>query len=316
MDPAAQLAQRINLLGPWLRRRFGGPVAKIGLDAGLGCPNRDPGRGLMGCAYCPPGGSSQGQGHLDITQQLAQGLERLAARQQKPPPQALAYFQAHTSTHGPVERLAPIFQQALDCPGLSGLIVSTRPDCLDAPRWNLLSRLAEHGPFWLELGLQSAHAHTLKALGRGHGPECFAQALAQARGRGIPVVAHVILGLPGETPADSEYTARFLAGLGPWGVKLHHLMVLEGAPLAQAWRQGQFRPWTLAEWAQAAAGFLALLPPQMVVHRLLADPGPERLLAPEWTSPKALALRALAQYMLEHDLKQGAWHGREPSQGL
>ncbi|MBI5521286.1 MAG: TIGR01212 family radical SAM protein [Desulfarculus sp.] len=302
------LSERITLLGPVLRARFGGPVAKIGLEAGLGCPNRDGTLGHGGCAYCPPAGSGRGQGRSSITRQLEQGLERLAARASRAGremPRVLAYFQAHTSTHAPAETLALLFEEARAFPGLAGLVVSTRPDCLDPPRWDLLNRLHERLPLWLELGLQSAHGPTLAAINRGHGLACFDAAVAQARARGIEVVAHVILGLPGEGIAQTNATARHLASLGLWGVKMHNLMVLEGAPLAADHAAGRFTPWPLEQWAAAAAHFLARLPRQTVIHRLAADPGPERLLAPAWAARKDLALKALAGYMLEHDLRQG-----------
>lgn len=305
---AGRLAARINLLGPVLKARFGGPVAKIGLDAGLGCPQRGGPRGLPGCAYCPPGGSGRGLGHLSITTQLELGRQRLearAARAGRPLPRLLAYFQAHTSTNAPAATLAPLFQEALDFPGLAGLVISTRPDCLDGPRWDLLGRLHGRLPLWLELGLQSAHEPTLAALGRGHDLACFDQAVAEAKARSIEVVAHVILGLPGEGPEHTAATARHLAGLGLWGVKMHNLMVLEGAPLAVNYAAGRFIPWSLEEWRVAAARFLTLLPRGMVIHRLAADPGPDRLLAPHWAARKDLALKALAGYMQENNLCQG-----------
>ena len=305
---ASRLASRLNLLGPWLRANFKGPVVKIGLDAGLGCPNR--GAGLSGgCSYCPPSGSGQGQGGGDIASQLTGGLERLRRRaksQGKPQPQALAYFQAYTSTHGSPETLRGLYEQALGLPGVAGIIISTRPDCLDGPRWDLLGELAGRTRLWLELGLQSAHDQTLSAMGRGHDVACFDHAVAEAKSRGLKVVAHVILGLPGEELAQTNATARHLAGLDIWGVKLHNLMVLEGARLAGEWRAGGLALWSRQEYVEAAANFLARLPTETLVHRLAADPGGDQLLAPQWVAHKNRALAALADYLEEHDLKQGS----------
>ena len=304
-----RLAQRVNLVGPWLRARLGGPVVKVGLDAGLGCPNRDGALSRGGCAFCPPSGSGAAPPGQDPAAQLAAGLQSLAARaarQGKRPPRVLAYFQAYSSTHGPAPLLARLYEQARSQPGVAGLIVSTRPDCLDPARWDVLERQARAGLFWLELGLQSAHDSTLAALGRGHDVACFDRALAQAQERGIPVVAHVILGLPGESPAHCLATAEHLARLGVWGVKLHNLMVLAQTRLAQDLAQGRFTPWNRAQWVEAAAGFLARLPAATLVHRLAADPGRERLLAPAWAVEKDLNLTALAEYLEDHNLKQGA----------
>lgn len=305
---ARRLAQRLNLLGPWLRGSWGGPVVKIGLDAGLGCPNRDGTIARGGCSFCPPGGAGSGGGG-GVAAQLARGLERLgrrAAARQEPPPRALAYFQAFSSTHGPAPRLRGLYEAALAAPGVAGLIISTRPDCLDGPRWDLLSELAGRGSLWLELGLQSAHEATLTALGRGHDVACFDAALAEASRRGLRVVAHVILGLPGEELAHTNATARHLAGLGVWGVKLHNLMILEGARLAADWRAGRVYTWPRRKYVQAAAQFLARLPRETLIHRLAADPGPELLLAPDWAAHKDQTLAALADYLQENDLAQGS----------
>jgi len=304
-----RLAGRLNLLGPWLRRRFGGPVMKIGLDAGLGCPNRDGTLGREGCSFCPPSGSGAGGEPGSIGEQLRQGLARLQGRAQargRRVPAALAYFQAHTSTHAEPQRLEQLYSQALGVPGVAGVIVSTRPDCLDEPRWRLLDRLNRRTTFWLELGLQSACDQTLARLGRGHDVAAFDRALARARELNIRVVAHVILGLPGEGREHTAATARHLARSGVWGVKMHSLMVLEQTGLAREYQEGRFIPWSRETWARAAAEFLALLPRRVLIHRLVADPGRERLLAPEWAGDKNRALAALARVLEENDWEQGS----------
>lgn len=309
----AELGRRVNLLGPWLHQRFGGRVAKVGLDLGLGCPNREQGRG--GCAFCTPLAAGRGLTTLPLERQWDLGRERLgaaAARRGQAPPRMLAYLQAFTSTHAPAPRLAALYARVAALPEAAGVVISTRPDCLDPPRWNLIANLAEQLPLWLELGLQSAHDPTLLAIDRGHDRAAFDTAVAVAQARGVDVVAHCILGLPGETQRHTDTTADHLARLGVWGVKLHQLMVLEGSRLAADWRAGRFLPWSLEEWTAATAGFLALLPEAMVVHRLAADPGLETLLAPDWAANKGLALDALGGYMLEHDLRQGAAWRRKP----
>ena len=306
MDAAA-LGERVNLLGPWLRRRLGRPVVKIGLDAGLGCPHRPARTGAGGCSFCPPNASGRGEGRGDVAGQLARGLAKLQARRRpgRPLPAVLAYFQAFSSTFAPPEVLRRLYDQALADPRVAGLIVSTRPDCLDPPRWEVLDKFQGRTLFWLELGLQSAHDATLRRINRGHDRACFDQAVAEAQRRGIRVVAHVILGLPGEGLEQTNATARHLASLGVWGVKLHNLMVLEGAALAAQWRRGGFRPWGRERWARAAGEFLARLPGEVLIHRLAADPGPDRLLAPRWAADKDRALSALLEYLRAHDLRQG-----------
>ncbi len=306
MDPA-RLTQRLNLLGPWLRNRFGGRVVKLSLDAGLSCPNRDGSIGWGGCAFCPPSGSGTGKGSVPLVQQIEEGLARMArqaASRKQQPPQALAYYQAFSSTHVPAFRLAELLAPALAAP-VCGVIVSTRPDCLDGPRWQVLAQAAEQKPLWLELGLQSSNDTTLDALGRGHDFACFVQAVQQAKQLDIKVVAHVILGLPGEKLEHMSATAQALAGLEVWGVKLHQLMVLEGSRLAGDYTAGRIHPWSRKDWARAAADFLGRLPSETLVHRLAADPGRDRLIAPDWVTDKQAALEALALELERHDLRQG-----------
>ncbi len=296
-------------MGPWLRSRFGRQVVKIGLDAGLGCPNRDGTIGLAGCSFCPPGGSGRGQGGLSIAEQVKEGVARLRDRsvqKSRPLPAVLAYFQAHSSTHGSPPRLAALYAQARSHPLVAGIIISTRPDCLDGPRWDLLQKTARRIPLWLEMGLQSAHDATLRAIGRGHDLACFDRTVREAHKRGIKVVAHVILGLPGEDIAQTDATAEHLAGLEVWGVKMHNLMILGQTALAGEFAQGRLSLWTREKWAQAAASFLARLPRRMLIHRLAADPGPDELVAPKWAADKNQALKALNQRLQEDRLEQGA----------
>ncbi len=288
------LHRRINMIGPWLRRHFNERVSKIGLDLHLGCPLPE-GR----CIYCSPFAASQGLSALSLEQQLALG--------QSKPGKKLAYFQASCSTYAPASQLRPWFYQAAATPGISGLIISTRPDCLNDEHWRLLAELKDQGLLcWLELGLQSSHDSTLKLIKRGHSAACFAEAASRATGLKLPVVAHVILGLPGETPLHTNQTAEFLVTHNVWGVKLHSLMVLEDTELARWWRAGKYIPWDLDTWVRACAAFISLLPPWVTIHRLSANPGHGEICsAPTWAMHKNLALQALENFLEQQNIYQG-----------
>ena len=304
---AAELAKRVNLVGPWLRERFGGPVAKVGLDSGFGCPHRKAGTN-GGCLFCPPSGAGREQGGISIKRQLDLGMERILAaarRRNGKRPHMLAYYQAYTSTNAEAGALAEMLAPALNDPLVEGIIVSTRPDCLDDERMEVLASAAREKFFWLELGLQSAHDATLRSVNRGHDTASSAKAVEMAHGAGMKVVAHVILGLPGEDADMVLATADYLAGLGVWGVKMHTLMVLEQTGLARLYRRGVFTPWSLEQWTTAAAGFLARLPKEMLIHRLAADPGRDKLLAPDWAGDKNRALAALLEKMISQNIRQG-----------
>jgi len=187
-------------LKSYLQARFGERVQKITLDAGLTCPNRDGRVGTGGCLYCNARGSgtgawSRGQ---SITAQMEAGIIRLGRRYGAA--KFIAYFQSFSNTYAPKEKLRELYDEALACPQVVGLSIGTRPDCLADDVLDLLASYARERLVWLELGLQSAHDATLQRLNRGHDVACFTAAVTRAAARGLEVVAHVILGLPGEGP--------------------------------------------------------------------------------------------------------------------
>ena len=244
-------------LNSYLKERFGQRVQKITLDAGLSCPNRDGRVGTGGCLYCNARGSGTGawgRGQ-SIPAQMEAGMARLARRYGAA--RFIAYFQSFSNTYAPVARLRELYEAALAPPQVVGLAIGTRPDCLGDDVLDLLAGYARDRLVWLELGLQSAHDATLARLNRGHDAACFSEAAARAAARGLPVVAHVILGLPGEGPRETAATALisgpapgarrqnplalchqgFRTGPAPrgWGVRLPHRR-----PVRQ-WRGGLHR---------------------------------------------------------------------------
>ncbi len=197
-------------LNSYLKGRFGERVQKITLDAGLTCPNRDGRVGIGGCLYCNARGSGTGawgRGQ-SITTQMESGLARLARRYGAA--KFIAYFQSFSNTYAPIAKLRELYDAALAFPQVVGLSLGTRPDCLPDDVLDLLAGYARDRLVWLELGLQSAHDATLQRLNRGHDVACFTAAATRAAARGLEVVAHVILGLPGEGPGEMAATAEYL----------------------------------------------------------------------------------------------------------
>lgn len=268
-------------LGEHWRHRFGERVQRISLNPGHSCPNRDGTVGWDGCAFCDPASFSPPAGDVrPISEQLASGAARLAER--RGVRRFAAYFQPGTNTHAPLEALRRDWDAAARTPGVVALCVGTRPDSVPDPVLDLLASYRTRLEVWLELGLQSARGLTLAKLGRGHTAADFVDASTRARRRGLLVCAHVILGLPWETDEDEGSTADFLRGLGVDGVKLHHLAVVRGTRLEEEWRQGAMELLTEEAYAARAVAFLRRLPPNTVVHRLVGDSAPERLLAPRY----------------------------------
>jgi uncharacterized protein len=298
-------------LNSYLRERFGARVQKVTLDAGLTCPNRDGRVGVGGCLYCNARGSGTGawaRGQT-ISVQLEEGMARLARRYGAS--RFIAYFQSFSNTYANRETLRTLYEEALAFPEVVGLSIGTRPDCLSPEILDLLADISRDRLLWLELGLQSAHDHTLKRLHRGHDVACFTQAVGEAAALGLEVVAHIILGLPGEGPAEMAATARYLGGLPLQGVKIHLLYVVRGSVLEGLHRAGSYRALEAGEYVNLVADFLELLPPHFVIHRVTGDPHPEELLAPAWCLDKPRVLKSIREELARRGSRQGsAWEQR------
>lgn len=297
---------RYHALGWALRQRFGCRVWKVSIDGGFGCPNADGTVSRGGCVFCNIRSFSPSRrGELrPVAEQLADGITRLRSRYNAQ--RFLAYFQPATNTYGSLQRLRALYQEALQHPDVVGLVVGTRPDCVPDPVLALLAELARRTWVLLELGLQTIHDRTLAWMNRGHDFAAFVDAAQRAKQWGLPVGAHVILGLPGESREDMLATASEVGRLGLHAVKLHNLYVARDTPLAEMFMQAQVALLDLADYATVAADFLELLPPECVIDRLGADAPPEFLVAPAWCADKH-AVRAAVEAELA---RRDTWQGR------
>ena len=297
-------------LNSYLKGRFGARVQKITLDAGLTCPNRDGRVGTGGCLYCNARGSGTGawgRGQ-DIAAQMEAGMARLARRYGAAG--FIAYFQSFSNTYAPAARLRQLYEAALAFPQVVGLSIGTRPDCLEDDVLELLAAYARDRLVWLELGLQSAHDVTLTRLNRGHDVACFTEAAVRAAARGLPVVAHVILGLPGEGPREMAATAAYLARLPLQGVKIHLLYVIKDSGLARLYESGEYDCLTEDQYVNLVVDFIERLPPHLVIHRLTGDPHADELLAPAWCLDKSRVLGRIREEFARRSTRQGSrWDG-------
>jgi len=290
----------------YLRATFGARVAKLPIDAGFTCPNRDGRSGTGGCIFCDGRGSKLRQaGPLpSVSAQLAAMRERYLRHGAE---RFIPYFQTFTNTDAPLERLRALWDEAIGfAPDVVGLAIGTRPDCVPDATLDLLAGYRSRVRVHLELGLQSAHPQTIARTNRGHTFEQFDDAVRRAAARGIEVVAHVILGLPGETPAMMRETARTLAALPIAGLKIHALLVIEGTALAADWRRGDVPLPDLPTYAGWVADFIELLRPEIFIERLTADGYRDVLLAPDWSGNKLAVLNAIERELARRDSRQGA----------
>jgi hypothetical protein len=307
------LSDYVETFGQHMREHHGERVHKLAVDAGFNCPNRDGARGRGGCTFCnnntfnPSGQAKAVRRHevAAVEVQLAAGRAVIAKRTRAQ--RYLAYFQAYTNTYGDTDRLEALYDDALAQPGVIGLAIGTRPDCVPVPVLDLLARYRDAGKVvWLELGLQSSFDHTLARVNRGHGYGEYREAVRGARARGLPVCTHLIAGLPGETATHARVTLARVLDEGVDGIKIHPLHVVKGTQLANDWRRGEYRPLAEAEYVNIVADLVEMTPPGIVFHRLTGTCAPELLLAPDWCSRKWRVLNGIEAELRRRGARQGA----------
>ncbi len=285
-------------LNAYLQQRFGCKVYKIALDGGFTCPNRDGTLGTRGCIFCSKGGSGDfaQSRELSITQQLEQGKALVARKNSSV--KYIAYFQAFTNTYAPVEVLREKYSEAVRHPDVVALSVATRPDCLPDEVLQLLDEINQIKPVFVELGLQTVHAKTAAYIRRGYDLAVYDEAVDALHRIGINVVTHLILGLPGETAEDMVASVRYVCRKTD-GIKLQLLHILEGTDLADAYRAGQIKVLSLAEYTAILRQCVAVIPPHVVIHRLTGDGAKRDLLAPLWSADKKKVINTINKALRE-----------------
>ena len=299
------LSEYIHTFGQFMLRRHGQRVHKIALDAGFTCPNRDGSKGVGGCTFCNNASfSPNARDAPSIATQLASGRRAIARRTRAR--RFIAYFQAYTNTYASVQQLDALYREALSEPDVIGLAVGTRPDCVPDAVLDLLAGYREEGmEVWLELGLQSAFDDTLARVNRGHGLSEYQTAVVAARQRGIPVCAHLIIGLPGESDAHYHTSLDTVLALGVDGLKLHPLHVVKGTLLANQWRHGEYSPLAMSDYLRIAADLIERTPEHIVFHRVTGTAAKDILLAPTWCSQKWNVLNGIEGELRRREHRQG-----------
>lgn len=280
------------------REKFGCKVYKLSLDGGFTCPNRDGSLGAAGCIFCSGAGSGDfAEGGTDISLQLERAKARVSAKIKNG--RFIAYFQAFTSTYGPPERLRQLYLDAIAPEEIAGLAIGTRPDCLGEDVMAVLEEINAIKPVTVELGLQTVHPETVRYIRRGYKNEVYFDAVKRLKEAGIEVVTHIILGLPGETPAMAVETTRAAVAAGTDGVKFHLLHVLRGTDLEKDHRAGKFTCLTMEEYGQTLKACISALPHHIVVHRITGDGAKRDLVAPLWSADKKRVLNYLNAVLKE-----------------
>lgn len=297
---------RFHNYASFLRRRLGGPAARISVEAGFTCPNRDGTRGTGGCLYCNNESFTEGVlfPGLPVEEQVRRTIAshaRLKAFRK-----LLVYFQPYTNSHAPPEELERTYRAAFCHPDVVGIVVGTRPDCLGSAVLDVLEGIARERYVSVEIGLQSISDDVLAGINRGHTVQEFMEAVPAARKRGIDVAVHLIYGLPGDTRVNFVAAAGILSDLGVQGVKLHHLHVVSGSNLESPFRRGEVRVPEYGEYVGACADFLERLCPEIAVIRLIGTAPREMLLAPLWGKGSREMSRDVAAELQRRETWQGS----------
>lgn len=277
--------RRFNSYNRFLKQRFGGRIQKLTLDAGFTCPNRDGTIGHGGCtfccndafnpAYCVPDKS--------IRQQLDEGI-RFHHRPGTEPAGYFAYFQAFSNTYAPISRLKSLYEEALSHPSVCGLIIATRPDCLDAPLLDYLHELQERTYLTLEIGMESCRDATLQRINRGHDVACAVRAIEMAAEHHIPVGTHLIFGLPGERPEQWLEDLLLINRLPLHSIKFHQLQIIRGTAMEEEYRQhpDEFFALPVDTYVSFIADYVERLSPDIVIERFAAEVPPRFLAKTGW----------------------------------
>lgn len=299
-------------LDTYCKETYGEKLYKIALDAGFTCPNRDGSLDTRGCIFCSVGGSGDFAARLsspsEIREALLAGKERLSGKQTGS--RFIAYFQAYTNTYGPVSYLEAIYTAALSEDFIAGISIATRPDCLPDNVLTLLTDLKNKYPnkfIWVELGLQTIHEKTATIIRRGYPLSCFDTAVEKLSQLNIPVIVHLILGLPGESTSDMLSSVKYLNTLPVWGIKLQLLHILKNTDLGRLYEasQNHITILTKEKYIQTLITCIEHLRPDIVIHRVTGDAPKKLLLAPLWSSNKREVLNTLHHSMKEQQAYQG-----------
>ncbi|MDL2254747.1 TIGR01212 family radical SAM protein [Bacteroidales bacterium OttesenSCG-928-J16] len=302
--------RRFNTYTAFLQEKFGARVQKLSINAGFTCPNRDGTVGTGGCIFCDNEAFSPSYTTKDksVSQQITEGMEFHSKRYKTD--KFFAYFQTYSNTYAPLEKLKTVYEEALAFENVVGLIINTRPDCVDDEKLDYLAELSKERYVMIEYGLESCHDKTLKVINRGHNFETAVEALEKTRERGIPVGAHIVFGLPGETYEDMYKMIDILNKLPIDNVKFHQLQVIKGTKLELLFQIYPKQISNFPTYESYLAFFIPALErlnPNIKIQRVAGEVKKNTIVYPHWGNLRYDQMLNLFEKELE---RQNTWQGR------
>lgn len=270
----------------YLKEKYNCKVYRLPINAGLTCPNRI--NGGTGCIFCDEEGSGATfypENISSIAEQVKYSIDLFTLKRKAK--KFYVYFQSFTNTFAPVEELKKIYDSALIDDRIAGIIIGTRPDCVDDEKIKMIKfSYSDKYDVWIELGLQSAHNSTLKFINRGHSVEDFVSANEICLKYDIKTTAHIIIGLPYETEKMMLETGQFVANQKCAGIKIHSLYIIKNTVLHKFYEKEKFKLLTMDEYARITAEILKMLPDKTVIHRITGETDKVKIVAPDWVNDK------------------------------
>ena len=313
----------INDLNSYLKNRFGKKIYKISLDAGMTCPNRDGTIDTRGCIFCSEGGSGDfaGSCSLSITEQINTGktLVSKMIKNEDNTGQYIAYFQAYTNTYAPIDRLRTIYMEAATNKDIVAISIATRPDCIDAQIMDLIYKIHQIKPVFIELGLQTSNEESASFIRRGYTNKIFEDAINLITiyndklhsNNPIHIVVHTIIGLPNEDYPVMLETIKYINQFPIHGIKLQLLHILTNTDLAKEYEKNPFKVLSLEEYTDILIKLLENLREDIVIHRMTGDGPKNILIAPEWSKNKRNVLNYINKQLTLRDTVQGRCYSQD-----
>lgn len=294
-----------NDYGHWIRGIFPFRVQKIAIDTGFSCPNRDGTKGLGGCIFCDNRtfNPSYCIREKSITEQMEDGKSFFARKY--PDMKYLAYFQAYSNTYAPLNVLKARYEEALRVKDVVGIVIGTRPDCINKEILDYLEELNKQIFVMVEYGIESTNDDTLRRINRGHDFECSRRAIIETAGRGIKTGGHIILGLPGETDDEIIKQAPVISGLPLTTLKIHQMQVIRGTKLEKEYHNNTIKTYSAQDYIGLIARYIQYLREDLVLERFVSQSPSELLVAPQWGLKNYEFTNLLNNYLKKHDIRQG-----------
>ena len=302
-----------NSYSRYFRESFGARVQKVTIDAGFSCPNRDGTLGYGGCTYCSNDAFNPSYCSPDksVTQQLEEGIEFHRVRYRRAQ-NFLAYFQTYSNTHAPLTVLKEIYEEALKFPGVVGLVIGTRPDCIDEGKLEYFRELNRTHYIIIEYGIESVYNKTLNEINRKHTFEQAVRAIELTNEYGIKAGGHLIFGLPGESRSEMLDAATIVSKLPLTSIKFHQLQLMKNTVMADEYQNNpaSFQLFTLEEYIDFIISFIERLTPKMIIERFTGEIPPRFHAGPNWGGIRNDQVNILIEKrMEERDTWQGKYSG-------